>query len=140
MKRIVVDKLIAAFPQYADERLLALPDGWLKIVNEIFCDLRDVQKLSPDHSPLDAHIAVVFVDWRFYPSDRHILYVRPAVHHRQWSADMALRLIKAVGRFNEDADRVCEVCGKASVGILKYQDHRRQERLCAEHLKERRWT
>ena len=63
MKRIVVDKLIEAFPLYADLKLLALPDGWLGIVNELFCDFRDLQKIMPGQMPLDPHIQMVAVDW-----------------------------------------------------------------------------
>lgn len=140
MKRIVVDKLIAAFPLYADLRLLALPDGWLGIVNELFCDFRDIQKLSPGHHPFDADIEMVDVDWRLFPSTGYMLYVRPHLHYRRWTPEMALRLVQVVARFNANTDQVCEVCGQASVGTLKYQDARRQERLCEEHMEERRWT
>lgn len=138
MKRIVVDKLIAAFPLYADLKLLALPDGWLKIVNELFCDLRDLQKMMPGYMPLDPDIQMVAVDWRQYQWPSHVLYVRPAVHHRHWTPEMSARLVQIVSRFNEFSHHTCEVCGDQSVGILKYQDSRRQQALCQKHMDERR--
>ena len=101
MKRIVVDKLIAAFPLYADLELLSLPDEWLGIVNELFCDFRDLQKMMPGHHPLDDYIKMVDVTWRLYPSDRHYLYVRPVMNHRQWTPAMSARLVEIVSRFND---------------------------------------
>lgn len=138
MKRIVVDKLIAAFPHYADVRLLALPDGWLGIVNELFCDFRDLQKMMPGHLPLDPDIQIVAVDWRQYQWPSHVLYVRPLWPVGDWSPDMSHRLIQAVGQFNQASQHVCEVCGQSAVGILKYQDTRMQEALCQAHMDERR--
>ena len=138
MKRIVVDKLIEAFPLYADLKLLALPDGWLGIVNELFCDIRDLQKIMPGHVPLDPHIQMVAVDWRQYQWPSHILYVRPVMHHRHWTPEMANQLVQIVSRFNELSQHTCEVCGDQSVGILKYQDSRRQQSLCQKHRDERR--
>jgi hypothetical protein len=140
VKKWDVKALIEHFPQYADLSLLALPDGWLGIVNELFCDFRDIQKLMPGHMPLDPHIQIVAVDWRQYQWPSHVLYVRPVVHHRHWTPEMASRLVQVVSRFNEFAQHTCEVCGQQSVGILKYQDHRRQQALCQEHMDERRWS
>jgi len=138
VKRIVVDKLIAAFPHYADVRLLGLPDGWLRIVNELFCDFRDLQKIMPGHNPFDAHIQMVSVDWRQYQWPSHVLYVRPLWPVGDWTPDMSHRLIQVVGRFNQSAPQICEVCGQQSVGVLKYQDARRQQALCQMHMDERR--
>lgn len=139
MKRIVVDKLIAAFPQYADLKLMPLPDGWLGIVNELFCDFRDLQKMMPGYMPLDPEVQMVAVDWRQYQWPSHVLYVRPVLHHRHWTPEMATRLVQVVGRFNDmHAPHTCEVCGDQSVGILKFQDHRRQQALCQKHMDERR--
>ena len=138
MKRIVVDKLIAAFPHYADVRLLALPDGWLGIVNELFCDFRDLQKMMPGHQPLDQHIKMVAVDWRHYQWPSHMLYVRPVWPTGDWTPEMSHRLMQIVGQFNQASQHVCEVCGQPSAGILKYQDMRRQQSLCQNHMDERR--
>ncbi|CDN96512.1 hypothetical protein [Agrobacterium tumefaciens] len=138
MKRIVVDKLIAAFPLYADLKLLALPDGWLGIVNELFCDFRDLQKMTPGHLPLDQHIKMVAVDWRQYQWPSHVLYVRPLWPVGDWTPDMSHRLIQVVGRFNQSAPQICEVCGQPSIGIFKYQDARMQQALCQTHMDERR--
>lgn len=141
MKRIVVDKLIAAFPLYADLKLLALPDGWLGIVNELFCDFRDLQKIMQGHMPLDQDIQMVAVDWKPYQWPSHILYVRPVVHHRYWTPEMSSRLVQIVSRFNDlHAQHTCEVCGDQSVAILKYQDDRRQQALCQQHMDERKWS
>lgn len=137
MKMIVVDKLVAAFPQYADLKLLALPDGWLGIVNELFCDFRDLQKMMPGHLPLDPDIQIVAVDWRQYQWPSHMLYVRPVWPVGDWPAEMSHRLVQVVGRFNQVAPQICEVCGQQSVGVLKYQDARRQQALCQMHMDER---
>lgn len=138
MKRIVVDKLIEAFPLYADLKLLALPDGWLGIVNELFCDFRDLQKMMPGYMPLDPDIQMVSVDWRPYQWPSHVVYVRPVWPHGDWTPDMSHRLIHVVGRFNQSSPQICEVCGQPSHGILKYQDSRRQQSLCQKHMDERR--
>lgn len=140
MNRIVVDKLIKAFPFYADLKLLELPDGWLKIVNELFCDFRDLQKMMPGHMPRDPDIEMVSVNWRRLQWPSHVLYVKPVVHHRHWTPEMSARLIQVVSRFNEFSQHTCEVCGDQSVTVLKYQDGRRQESLCQVHLEERQWS
>ncbi len=140
MNRIVVDKLIKAFPLCADIKLLELPDGWSKIVNELFCDFRDIQKMMPGHMPLDPDIQMVSVNWRRLQWPSHVLYVRPVLHHRYWTPEMSVRLVQVVGRFNDQAPNTCEACGDQSVSILKYQDGRRQEALCQKHLDERQWS
>ncbi len=140
MKRDVVDQLIKDHPLYADLGLLALPEGWRDIVSALFDDLADIQSMSSGFKDADVLITMVCLDWRLYPSDRHVLYVRPHLHHRHWNGEMALRLVQVVSRFNASSEQVCEVCGHASVGVLKYQDHRRQERLCDQHMQERRWS
>lgn len=140
MKQIVVDKLITAFPHYADLKLLALPDGWLKIVNELFCDFRDMQKMMPGYMPLDPDIQIVAVYWKQLQWPSHVLYVRPVLDYKQWTPEMATRLLQVVGRFNDSAPHTCEACGQKSIGILKYQDGRRQEALCQLHMDERQWS
>ncbi|WP_288430150.1 hypothetical protein [uncultured Agrobacterium sp.] len=139
MNRDVVDQLIENHPLYADIGLLALPNGWHDIVRDLFCDLTAIQAMSPGFKDVDLPILMVCLDWKSYPSDRHIVYVCPHLHHRHWTNEMALRLIQVVSRFNTTAEQVCEVCGHASVGVLKYQDDRRQERLCEQHMAERKW-
>lgn len=138
MKRIVVDKFIAAYPLYADLKLLALPDGGLGIVNDVFCDFRDIQKLMPGYMPLDPNIQLVALDWRPYQWPSHVLYVRPVWPIGDWTPDMLHRLVQVVGRFNAQSPHICEDCGQQSVGVLKYQDNRRQQALCQKHMDERR--
>lgn len=140
MKREDVDNQMAEFPLYADLRLLALPDGWTEIVREVFTDLHELQQLSPGFMACDLPIQMISIDWKLYHSDGYLLYVRPSLHHRKWTGDMALRLVQVVGRFNDSTRQICEVCCEASVGVLKYQDNRRQQRLCQEHMDERRWS
>lgn len=140
MNRDVVDQLITNYPLYADLGLLALPAGWHDIVGELFGDLADIQSMSPGFKDAGTPIAMAHLDWKFYPSTGYALYVRPYLHHRYWTGEMALRLVQVVSRFNSSAEQVCEVCGEKSVGTLKYQDHRRQERLCAFHMEERNWS
>ncbi|MBA9034319.1 hypothetical protein [Rhizobium leguminosarum] len=96
-----VNRLIEAFPQYADEQLLALPQDWLGPVNELFCDLRDIQKLEPDHNPFNPHRPCVDVQWLFVEG-RYAVYVRPVEPLENWIGDQALRLIKAIERFEKE--------------------------------------
>lgn len=140
MKRFDVDKLISDYPVYADLGLIALPDGWLDIVRDLFSDLGGVQQMSPGFGECDLPIQIIDIDWRLYHSTGYVLYVRPLAHHRHWTGEMALRLVQVISRFNASTQQICEVCGQASVGTLKYMDKRRQERLCQEHMDERRWS
>ncbi|MBX5164768.1 hypothetical protein [Rhizobium sp. NZLR4b] len=101
MNQSSVNRLIDAFPQYADQQLLALPQEWLGPVNELFCDLRDIQKLEPEHSPMNSHRPYVHVQWLFIDG-RYAAYVRPVEPSEVWTGDQALRLIEAIERFEKD--------------------------------------
>ncbi|ARQ56935.1 hypothetical protein Kim5_CH00828 [Rhizobium sp. Kim5] len=99
-----VSRLLEAFPQYAGaEQLLALPQDWLGPVNELFCDLRDIQKLEPGHNPLNPYRPYVDVQWLFVDG-RNLAYVRPVEPHDTWTGDQALRLIKAIERFEKSTE------------------------------------
>ncbi len=107
MKKHTVNLLRDAFPQYADEQqLLQLPDEWLHAVNELFCDLRDLQKLEPDFHPLKADVRA-YVEVQFILNDdRFRVYVRTLEPAFRWSPEQAYKLIEAIERFQ---DRTAEV-------------------------------
>ncbi|ANP84452.1 hypothetical protein [Rhizobium leguminosarum] len=105
MNQHSVNRLIEAFPQYADEQLLALPQDWLGPINELYCDLRDIQKLDPVHHPLDALRPYVDVQWLFIEG-RYAVYVRPVEPFENWTGDQGLRLIKAIERFEKSTEIV----------------------------------
>lgn len=110
MNRHSVNLLIDAFPQYAnkiEEQLLQLPDSWLHAVNELFCDLRDLQKLEPNYHPLMEAIRA-YVDVQFITIDDRVrVYVRTIEPAFRWSPEQAHKLIEAVERWQdavEEAD------------------------------------
>ncbi|TCA41723.1 hypothetical protein E0J16_34100 [Rhizobium pisi] len=107
MNKHTVNLLVDAFPQYADEQqLLQLPEGWLHAINELFCDLRDVQKLDPGHHPLDAIRPYVDVQWLLVDG-RWSVYVRTLEPALRWTDQQAHKLVEAIERFqdaSEEAD------------------------------------
>ncbi|NTI03112.1 hypothetical protein G6K88_13895 [Agrobacterium rhizogenes] len=99
-----VNLFLKEFPQYADEQqLFELPQEWIGPVNELFCDLRDIQKLDLRHHPLDAYRPYVEVQW-LVVDGRYEPYVRPMEPLENWTGDQALHLIKAIERFENDTD------------------------------------
>ncbi|WP_288430151.1 hypothetical protein [uncultured Agrobacterium sp.] len=107
MRKHTVNLLIDAFPQYANEQqLLELPDEWLHALNELFCDLRDIQKLEPNYHPLKVDVRA-YVEVQFINVDGLLrVFVRTTEPAFRWSSKQAYKLIEAIERFQ---DRTAEV-------------------------------
>lgn len=118
----------AAHPDYWSDRIRLMPDGYATAINHLF---RDVEAIS------DGRLLIT-VDLHHYAGGGIVAGMRPRTDDDEITDEQKAKLFDLMKAWSRAVDRICQVCGRPSVGILKYMDSRPQEILCAEHLEERR--
>ncbi|UWU29205.1 hypothetical protein N2600_04340 [Rhizobium sp. WSM1274] len=131
MKDADIKRFRSLYPRLWRHELSKMPDGWVKITEELMEALNEIQPPIPGEygSPLFLMIQ--------FGSGFAIALVSPNPDLGTWNQEKALDVIQAVCRFNWQVCETCEVCAGPSHIIVKEPNGLHQQRLC-EHCAEER--
>jgi hypothetical protein len=128
MRKQLWTQLKDAHPDYWQDKIRIMPDGYSNAIAELFSR---VEAISEGRQ-------LITIDLLHYPGGGIAASMRPRTDTDEITDQQKAQLFDLLKSWSARGDRICQVCGRPSVGILKYLDSRPQEILCSEHMQERR--
>lgn len=128
MKKELWQPIKDAHSDYWSDKIRTMPDGYANAITELF---RLVTEISEGRQ-------LITIDLWHYPGGGIVAGMRPRHDVDDVTDEQKASLFDLLKAWSLEGDRICQVCGRSPVSILKFMDSRPQEILCDAHFEVRR--
>ncbi|MBX9455470.1 MAG: hypothetical protein KL863_05275 [Rhizobium sp.] len=128
MKEEFWAQIKADHPDYWSDKIRVMPDGYSNTIAHLF---REVEQISAGRQ-------LITIDLHHYVGGGIAASMRPRTDVDEITDEQKAMLFVLMKSWSANGDRICQMCGRPSAGILKHMDELAQEILCSEHMAERR--